>query len=282
MIFIGYVNPANNGSPRRIRHIFAQEQEWFTVSGKLDDDAVAALQEGIWAFRAEGNNECTPVRFLCWEGDIYSYRNLWDTLDIVFESGETEAGDFGKMLKKRIKRWSGCTQEDVFAWVKEGLVAGSITIDDLGEWINTVIPIDWKSAQAIFCSPTICDGAKVTSISFCDLKNHEDPDLVERLVVESGWLKDVREMLPEYVQLSRCENAEMQITVLLDKVAAVNEYVAPCFTDVAAQYQKTGAFWLTVTPFADKADETFLLMVDSSSQKFSALFEKHRKEIEAL
>lgn len=166
VIFVGYVNPENNGASRRIRRLFNEVQvkddnatetlqedpwafcfdtddgdeptkypEWLTVSSELDDNAVETLQEGLWIFRTEDNKECVPVRFLCDEGDVHCYRYLWETLDNIFGKGSTEEDDLIE-VKERIVRWSGCTNEDVFTWVKEQLLAGNISTDDLGKWLN--------------------------------------------------------------------------------------------------------------------------------------------------
>ena len=273
-MFIGYICQENeNTVNRKVKNVVGKSYMFTLIDKKLSDEQVSALEPGFWVMKTErelidrkGNKfrTCTPIRLISNEADIYGYRGIWEALPVIFpeDNGlECTKGE-ATMLKSRIAFHSGYT-ENTIDQVRERLISGEITIDDIGGWINQETPINWEKAKMMLQTWNLRDGEVVRSVPFSDLLTHE----YEHLTVYAGSLPAYQEIIPDYLRLTK-RGKLIKVEVRLDKVGMQMENLGSFYTNALDKLQKTGAFWMTIAPYADEPEETFELGIGKESAPF--------------
>ena len=284
-MFVAYVYPHKYHSEnRKVEPLFDNKFVLNLITNRISDEKVDNLQNGIWLFETErelkdrnGNpfRICKPVRFLGESHDMFSQPYVHEALAFVFdEDAETTDRRFGKdtraMLGCRAAYHAGQDADNIWTWVKEQMTTGDISMKDLGQWVSTPVPIEWSKAKLFPAMRNLRSERPDSVFYFRDLNSYEN----KTLEIRTFTLDQYRSAIPDYLRITRFNRHQMSLEVFLDKVASVSDATDPFYGNALEMLQQTGAFWLTVTPYADQPDNTFEIGIEKDTKNFQAMLER--------
>lgn len=286
-MFIAYIyyhkHSSNN---RKIEPVFNSDFVLNLITKRMSDEEVDALQKGVWLCETERvlkdkNGDpfriCKPVRFLGDNHEMFRYDYVHEALAFAFgEDAEAERRRFGEevqtMLGHRISQQVDCGDKSVWNWVKEQFETGAASLAMLGQWVAVPVPVDWNKAKLIPATTNLRSGGVDSVFFFRDLNSCEN----EALGIRAYNLDEYRSVIPEYTQIVKVGSHQMKLEILLDKmISIVYDEKDPVYGDVLAQFQQTGAFWLTAAPYVDRPGSTFKVGVEKGSVNFPTILKTY-------
>lgn len=285
-MFVAYIYPHKYHSEnRKVEPLFDNKFVLNLITKRMSDEEVDALKNGVWLLETERELKdrnknpfriCKPTLFLGEPQEVLGQPYIHEALAFAFdENPETTSRRFGKktkeLLGRRIAYHTGQDLSGIWGWVRNQVVAGTTSLKELGQWVSTPVPVDWDKAKLLPATINLRSGGVDSVYYFRDLNSDED----DTLRIRAYNLDDYRSIIPDYVKISKIGLHQMTIEVLLNKMLAIVYKVDPMYPDVLAEFQQTGAFWLTVTPYVDRPDGTFDVGIEKTSVNFPAMLKKY-------